>query len=92
MGPVDVGVPSGNHAVFRAKQEVGGSGRCQAEGCGGSCRERILDYASDRPAVSATLWEVPAGTLEADEPPAAAAIRELEEETGYTAKRWRSPA
>lgn len=34
------------------------------------------------PAVGA--WSVPAGFLEADEPPRAAAVRELEEETGLT--------
>ena len=45
-----------------------------------------------RAVVSATLWEIPAGTLEPDEPPADAAVRELEEETGYTAKRWRKLA
>ena len=45
-----------------------------------------------RTAVNATLWEVPAGTLELDEPPADAAVRELEEETGYRAGRWRKLA
>lgn len=33
---------------------------------------------------------LPAGLLEADEPPADAARRELLEETGYAAPRWRS--
>jgi ADP-ribose pyrophosphatase len=42
-----------------------------------------------RPVVGATLWEVPAGTLEAGEAPETAAIRELAEETGYTAGSWR---
>jgi ADP-ribose pyrophosphatase len=35
------------------------------------------------------LWELPAGTLEPDEQPDAAARRELEEETGYSARTWR---
>lgn len=35
------------------------------------------------------LWELPAGTLEPGENPAVAAARELEEETGYRAGRWR---
>jgi ADP-ribose pyrophosphatase len=39
--------------------------------------------------VSEELWEVPAGTLEPGEPPDLAAVRELAEETGYTAARWR---
>ncbi len=30
------------------------------------------------------LWEIPAGTLEPNEPPDQAALRELAEETGYT--------
>ena len=34
--------------------------------------------------------EIPAGGLEADEPTELAAIRELEEETGYQAKTWKS--
>ncbi len=39
-----------------------------------------------------TLWEIPAGTLEPGEAPDAAAVRELAEETGYQAKRWRKLA
>jgi ADP-ribose pyrophosphatase len=39
--------------------------------------------------IDETLWELPAGTLEPGEPPDRAAERELAEETGYTAGRWR---
>ena len=39
--------------------------------------------------INTTLWEVPAGTLEPGEPIERAAERELLEETGYTAKKWR---
>ncbi|MFO0808051.1 MAG: NUDIX hydrolase [Gemmataceae bacterium] len=35
-----------------------------------------------------TLWELPAGTLEPGEHPDSAAVRELAEETGYSAERW----
>ncbi|HQK82573.1 MAG TPA: NUDIX hydrolase [Atribacter sp.] len=35
------------------------------------------------------LWEIPAGTLEPDEDPLDCAIRELEEETGFTSKHWK---
>ncbi len=38
-----------------------------------------------RVAVGQTLWEIPAGTLDHDEPPLATAGRELIEETGYRA-------
>ncbi|HEY1786458.1 MAG TPA: NUDIX hydrolase, partial [Pirellulales bacterium] len=51
-----------------------------------------------RIAVGETLWEIPAGTLEPDEPPADNAHRELIEETGYRCDRlekfgelWMSP-
>jgi ADP-ribose pyrophosphatase len=42
--------------------------------------------------VGEDLLEIPAGTLEAGEPPETAAPRELAEETGYTAARWRNLA
>jgi ADP-ribose pyrophosphatase len=42
-----------------------------------------------RPVVGETLLELPAGTLEPDERPDLAAVRELAEETGYQAGRWR---
>lgn len=44
--------------------------------------ERIWRYAAEQ-----TLLEIPAGTLEPDEAPAACAARELAEETGYRAAR-----
>ena len=34
------------------------------------------------------LWEIPAGKLDAGEPPDVCAVRELQEETGVSAKRW----
>ncbi len=40
--------------------------------------------------IGETLWETPAGTLEPGEALETAAERELLEETGYTAKKWRS--
>lgn len=40
---------------------------------------------NSRIAVGSTLWELPAGTLDREEPLAEAARRELEEETGYRA-------
>src|SRR5262249_13751456 len=51
--------------------------------------EHVCLLRNHRPVVGATLWEVPAGTLEAGEAPEKAAARELEEETGYTAGSWR---
>ncbi|MDP9085112.1 MAG: NUDIX hydrolase [Pseudomonadota bacterium] len=43
-------------------------------------RHGILDF----------LWEIPAGKLDAGEPPQTCAVRELQEETGVTAQRWTS--
>jgi ADP-ribose pyrophosphatase len=40
--------------------------------------------------VAAELWEVPAGMIESGEPPLETAKRELIEETGYRAERWRA--
>jgi ADP-ribose pyrophosphatase len=43
---------------------------------------------NERPVLGKTLWEIPAGTLEPGEAVEAAAVRELEEETGYRAGRY----
>jgi ADP-ribose pyrophosphatase len=50
--------------------------------------KNILLLRQFRYAAKGDLWEVPAGTLEKGEPPLACAKRELEEETGYRAKKW----
>ena len=42
-----------------------------------------------RHAAKQYLWELPAGKLDAGEDPLAGAQRELEEETGYRAKKWK---
>src|SRR5262249_27566974 len=42
-----------------------------------------------RYAANKDLWELPAGKIDSDEPALVAAKRELLEETGYSAKRWK---
>jgi ADP-ribose pyrophosphatase len=51
--------------------------------------EHVCLLRNQRPVVGAKLWEIPAGTLEPGERPDHAAIRELAEETGYSATTWR---
>jgi ADP-ribose pyrophosphatase len=48
-------------------------------------QQHVCLIRNHRVAVNQTLIELPAGTLEADEPPLEAAARELGEETGYRA-------
>nr|ALS91710.1 NUDIX domain protein [uncultured bacterium] len=52
--------------------------------------ENVVLLRNHRFAIGETLWEVPAGTVEPGEPLQACAERELAEETGYTAAKWRS--
>lgn len=53
-------------------------------------RDHVCLLRNHRFVIGETLWEVPAGTREPDEPLEECAKRELLEETGYTAGRWRS--
>ncbi len=52
-------------------------------------RDRILMVKQFRLPAEADLWEIPAGRLDPGEQPLATAKRELAEETGYTAKKWK---
>ena len=51
--------------------------------------ETIVLVRQRRHAVDSDLWEIPAGMIEKGEPPQETAKRELIEETGYRAERWR---
>ena len=42
-----------------------------------------------RPSIDKEIYEIPAGTLEPGEKPLATAKREIVEETGFQARRWR---
>jgi ADP-ribose pyrophosphatase len=51
--------------------------------------DRVVLVRQWRHATGRALWELPAGTREQGEDPAATARRELIEETGYNATEWR---
>jgi ADP-ribose pyrophosphatase len=51
--------------------------------------DRVVLVRQWRHAAGRALWELPAGTREPGEEPAATARRELTEETGYGAAEWR---
>jgi ADP-ribose pyrophosphatase len=52
------------------------------------CKKNIILLKQFRYAAEGDLWEIPAGTLEAGEKPLNCAKREIEEETGFKAKKW----
>src|SRR5271154_4062290 len=52
--------------------------------------ERVCLVRQYRHGIMDFLWEIPAGKLDAGEPPQACAVRELAEETGVSAGRWTS--
>jgi ADP-ribose pyrophosphatase len=51
--------------------------------------ENVVLLRNFRFVLNETLWELPAGTVEPNEPLEECAKRELLEETGYTAAKWR---
>ena len=51
--------------------------------------KKILVVKQFRFGVAKTTIEIPAGIVETGEPPQQAAMRELEEETGYTSRNWK---
>jgi len=57
--------------------------------CANDPTGRVLLVRQHREGARGPLWEIPAGLLERGEKPLAAAKRELGEETGVTAGRWR---
>ena len=55
----------------------------------GSKKPKVLLERQYRYAALGELWELPAGKIDGGEDPLVAAKRELKEETGYVAKRWK---
>jgi len=52
-------------------------------------RDKIILIRQYRPVINSYIWELPAGTLDKNESPAACAKRELIEETGYSADNYK---
>jgi ADP-ribose pyrophosphatase len=78
-------VEPGGHPIRRSIVHHSGSAVMMAV----DERGRVLLVRQYRLAVRASLWELPAGRLDPGETALAAARRELEEETGYRARRWK---
>lgn len=56
---------------------------------GSGANRRVLLIRQYRYAPDETMWEIPAGRIDEGEQPLEGAKRELTEETGFTAKRWK---
>lgn len=79
-----VDFPQGGHTYFDIVKHPGGAVIAAINE-----REEICLLKQWRHAIGETIWELPAGCLEPNEPPIETAKRELEEEAGVTAKQWR---
>lgn len=81
----EVTTPDGSTATREIVEHPGAVAVVASDGEG-----RILLVRQWRHALGKALWEIPAGTLNRQEDPEAAARRELAEETGYDATVWES--
>ena len=79
----DVRLPNGNDAQYSIIRHPGSTGIVPIADDG-----TVVMTRQYRHAVGQYLLEIPAGTIENDESPLDCAIRELEEETGYTAREF----
>jgi ADP-ribose pyrophosphatase len=76
--------PNGNTGDLEMLRHPGASAVVPFLDDPASADPRVLLIRQFRHAVDGYLWEIPAGRRNQDETPAAAAHRELREETGYT--------
>lgn len=74
----------GGHTYFDIVKHPGGSVIAAINE-----REEICFLKQWRHAIQQTIWELPAGCLEPNEPALTTAMRELEEEAGIIANHWR---
>ena len=80
VGEEDHLLPNGRTASFEVVRHPGGAAVLPVLPDG-----QLLLIRQFRPALGATIYEIPAGRLEPDETPKACVARELSEETGYLA-------
>lgn len=85
VGVIEVAAPRGGGRMRREIVRHGPSVVILARDAAG----RVLLERQLRYAVGERLWELPAGGVEPGEAPLAAGKRELLEETGFRARRWR---
>ena len=78
-----VELPGGGHTHFDIIKHPGGAVIAAI-----NAQNEVCILQQWRHAVQKTIWEFPAGCLEANEPPLSTAKRELEEEAGIVAQNW----
>ncbi|MEW6330367.1 MAG: NUDIX hydrolase, partial [Pseudomonadota bacterium] len=78
-----VTLPNGATTEFEIVRHPGGAAVVALD-----AENRVCLLRQYRHAAGGWLWELPAGKLDAGEPPLAAAQRELQEEAGMQAGRW----
>jgi 8-oxo-dGTP pyrophosphatase MutT (NUDIX family) len=80
-----VALPNGTVADFEIIHHPGGAAVVAVDE-----HQQVCLIRQYRPAADGWVWELPAGRLEPDEPPAETARRELIEEAGREARDWQS--
>lgn len=78
-----VELPNGHRAELEIMHHPGGAAAVAVDAEGRACLLRQFRHAA-----GGWVWELPAGKLEPDEPPATTARRELAEEGGVEARHW----
>lgn len=79
----DVRLPNGEEIELEIVHHPGGAAVVAVDDAGRVCLLRQYRHAA-----GGWLWELPAGKIDAGEPPAVTARRELAEEAGVTARDW----